>query len=153
MEPFFAEKKDIASWMKLVRQIRGDFPGLETEMSLDAHEQTVLRFMAKRQALCVWEADEIIGALLFSRRQNRICFLAVSPEHRREGAASILLEKALAQLDRKREITVSTFRQDDEKGLSPRALYRKFGFTEGALTEEFDYPNQVFVLSPQTPNQ
>ena len=28
------------------------------------------------------------------------------------------------------------------------ALYRKFGFQEGELTEEFGHPTQVFVLYP-----
>jgi ribosomal protein S18 acetylase RimI-like enzyme len=75
-----------------------------------------------------------------------ICCLAVSPEQRRKGIASKLLEKALDELDRNRDITVSTFRENDEKGAAPRALYRKYGFREGELTEEFNYPNQVFVL-------
>lgn len=78
-----------------------------------------------------------------------ICCLAVSPEYRRCGIASALLEKALAELDRSREITVSTYREDDEKGVAPRALYKKYGFVEGELNIEFDYPNQKFVLFPQ----
>lgn len=77
-----------------------------------------------------------------------ICCLAVDPEHRREGIASILLRKAFNELDARREITVSTFRENDEKGIAARALYRKFGFQEGELTEEFGYPNQLFVLHP-----
>ena len=75
-----------------------------------------------------------------------ICCLAVDPDFRRQGIASMLLEKALQELDRNRDITVSTFREDDEKGRAPRALYKKFGFKEGELTVEFGYPNQVFVL-------
>ena len=75
-----------------------------------------------------------------------ICCLAVHPEYRRNGIASILLETALGELDRSRDITVSTFREEDEKGTAPRALYRKYGFCEAELTMEFNYPNQVFVL-------
>ncbi len=77
-----------------------------------------------------------------------ICCLAVSAEHRRQGIGSALLEKALDELDRSREISVSTFREDDEKGTAPRALYKKFGFKEAELIEEFGYPNQRFVLYP-----
>lgn len=44
------------------------------------------------------------------------------------------------------DISVSTFREDDEKGIAPRALYKKFGFKEDELIEEFGYPNQRFVL-------
>ena len=75
-----------------------------------------------------------------------ICCLAVDPDHRRAGIASALLDRALSELDRTREITVTTFREDDIKGTAPRALYKKFGFEEGELVEEFGYPNQVFVL-------
>ena len=75
-----------------------------------------------------------------------ICCLAVSPKYRRKGIASLLLEKALTELDRTRDITVTTFREDDEKGNAPRRLYQKFGFEEGNLLEEFGYPVQEFIL-------
>lgn len=55
-----------------------------------------------------------------------ICYLAVSPEYRRRGVASILMDEVLTNLDRTKEISVSTFRADDEKGTAPRALYEKY---------------------------
>ena len=79
-----------------------------------------------------------------------ICCLAVSPDYRRRGIASLLMTEALNNLDRNRDITVSTFRENDPKGAAPRALYRKFGFSEGRLLMEFDYPNQEFVLRRDT---
>ena len=148
MEASFGDISYIDSWMKLVRKVSWNFPGLETEEGLDEHKQTVLKFMNKKQALCVRNQETIVGVLLFSRSRNMICCLAVDPDHRKQGLASILLEKALDELDRSKEITVSTFRENDDKGIAPRALYRKFGFQEGELTEEFGYPNQVFVLYP-----
>ena len=77
-----------------------------------------------------------------------ICCLAVAPAYRRHGVASMLMTEALANLDRTKEISVSTFRADDEKGIAPRALYEKFGFIADELMEEFDYPSQKFVLHP-----
>lgn len=148
MEATFGDISYIDSWMKLVRKVSWNFPGLETEEGLDEHKQTVLKFMNKKQALCVRNNETIVGVLLFSRNRNMICCLAVDPDHRKQGLASILLKKALDELDRSKEITVSTFRENDDKGIAPRALYRKFGFQEGDLTEEFGYPNQVFVLYP-----
>ncbi len=148
MEAMFGESACIDSWMQLVRKVSWNFPGLETEERIDEHEQTVLKFMNKKQALCVQSQETVIGVLLFSRSNNMICCLAVDPDYRKQGVASILLRKALDELDGSREITVSTFRENDEKGIAPRALYRKFGFQEGELTEEFGYPNQVFVLRP-----
>ncbi len=147
-EVVYGNSSDIHSWMDLVRSISWNFPGLETEAALAEHEQTVLRFMGKKQAICVRNDSEIIGVMLFSRKHNMICCLAVSPEYRRCGIASKLMEKALGELDRKSDITVSTFREKDVKGTAPRALYKKYGFVEGELTLEFDYPNQVFILKP-----
>ena len=53
MEAVFGESSCINSWMQLVRKVSWNFPGLETEACIDEHEQTVLKFMNKKQALCV----------------------------------------------------------------------------------------------------
>ena len=148
MEAVFGDNACIDSWMQLVRKVSWNFPGLETEERLEEHKQTVLKFMKKKQALCVRNGETVAGVLLFSSGKNMICCLAVDPEQRKRGLASILLRKALDELDRSKEITVSTFRENDDKGAAPRALYRKFGFQEGEMTEVFGYPNQVFVLYP-----
>ena len=149
MEAVFGDNSCIDSWMQLVRKVSRSFPGLETEDRLEEHKQTVLKFMRKKQALCVMNKETVAGVLLFSRSRNMICCLAVDPAYRKQGFASILLRKALDELDRSKIITVSTFRENDDKGIAPRALYRKFGFQEGEMTEEFGYPNQIFVLYPQ----
>ena len=146
MKVLFGETSDIDSWMQLVKKVSWNFPGLETEESIEEHKMTVLKFISRRQALCVKDNKEVVGVLLFSRNKNMICCLAVSPEHRKRGIASALLIKALSELDRNKDITVSTFRDNDDKGIAPRALYKGFGFEEGELTKEFGYPNQVFVL-------
>ena len=146
MEVEYGTLRDIKSWMELVQQVRWNFPGLETQEALEDHRQTVLRFMGENRALCVKDKDKIIGVLLLSQKHIRICCLAVAPEHRRSGIASALLKKALAELDRSKDITVTTFRENDEKGVAPRGLYKRFGFAEGELLAEFGYPVQEFVL-------
>ena len=128
MKVLFGETSDIDSWMQLVKQVSWNFPGLETEESIEEHKMTVLKFISRRQALCVKDNKEVVGVLLFSRNKNMICCLAVSPEHRKRGIASALLIKALSELDRNKDITVSTFRDNDDKGIAPRALYKGFGF-------------------------
>lgn len=144
----FANENDIDSWMKLVREVRWNFPGLETEESLIEHRQTVVKFIKSNEAICIKDEAKIAAVLLFSKEHNMICFLAVLPEYRKKGYASELMKTALENLDRTKEISVSTFREDDEKGTAPRALYKKFGFIEGELMEEFGYPNQKFILKP-----
>ena len=148
LEVYHGTPDDIDSWMELVCKVRWNFPGLETEEALDEHRQTVSKFIQKCQAVCVKDGENIVGVLLFSIKHNMICFLAVDPDYRQKGISSALLEKAISRLDRTRDITVSTFREEDEKGVAPRALYRKLGFIEGELTVEFGYPNQVLVLKP-----
>ena len=137
---------DIESWMELVQSVSWNFPGLETEVAMEEHRRTVLRFMGENRALCVKDAEKVVGVLLLSKKHNMICCLAVTPEYRRNGIASALLEKALAELDRSKDITVTTFRDKDEKGIAPRTLYKRFGFTEEKLMIENDYPVQRFVL-------
>ena len=151
MKALYGESSDIQNWMALVRKVREGFPGLETEEALLEHQNTLLKFMGKKQAVCVKKEDTIAGVLLFSRNRNMICCLAVDPEFRRQGIASILLQEALSELDLSSDVTVSTFREGDEKGTAPRSLYRKFGFIEGELTEEFGYPNQVFYRPGNSP--
>ena len=148
MEVQLGRNQDVDEWMKLVEEISWNFPGLETMEGLNEYRETLLRFIGKDQALCVHNATKVMGVLLFSRKRNMICCLGVSPEYRRYGIATMLLDAALEQLDRAKEITVSTFREEDEKGVAPRALYKKFGFIEDELIEEFGYPNQKFVLHP-----
>ena len=142
----YGTSMDIESWMDLVKLVSWNFPGLETEADIENHRKTVLRFMDENRALCVKETDKVVGVLLISKKHNMICCLAVAPEYRRKGIASVLLEKALSELDRSNDITVTTFRDNDEKGIAPRALYKKFDFVEEKLTVENDYPVQRFVL-------
>lgn len=95
MEVLFGRIADIDLWMKLVEKVSWNFPGLETARGLEDHRQTVLRFMEDGRALCVKIDGRIVGVLLFSKKYNMICCLAVDPECHRRVIASALLEKAL----------------------------------------------------------
>ncbi len=146
MKVEFGRTSDIDSWMRLVRKVSWNFPGSETEQSIDEHKIIVLKFMNDKRALCVKNGQDIVGVLLYSRKRNLKCCLAVDPAYRKRGITSLLLREAIDKLDRDKDITVSTFRENDVKGIAPRKLYKKFGFEEGELIEEFGYPNQRFVL-------
>ncbi len=142
----FGNLADITSWMKLVKEVKWNFPGLETDEAFEEHKKTVMKFISQKRALCVKEQGEVVGVLLFSRKYNMICCLAVKPEFRNRGIASMLIKKAFNELDSDKDIVVSTFREGDDKGAAARAFYKKFGFVEGELIEEFGYPCQVFTL-------
>lgn len=146
MEVCFASISDIDLWMNFVQKVSSSFPGLETDKELKQHKKTVLKFIENKQALCVKHGKNITGAILFSKKDNEICFLAVDPQFRNRGTATRLLNEALLQLDRKRGIFLITFREDDSRGTVARLLYEKMGFKQGELIEAFGHPCQKFIL-------
>lgn len=142
--------EDIPAWMALVRRVAWNFPGLETESALQEHEATVAKFIRKGNAVCALCEGRLIGVLLFSRRLNMLCCMAVDPEYRRRGAAQGMFDRMRCMADPSRPLTVTTFRAGDPKGDAPRAFYQKNGFREGELVEENGYPCQVFLRDEQT---
>lgn len=146
MKVVLGEIEDIESWMELVKEVRWKLPGLDTDEEIEEHKNTVIEFMKQNEAMCVKDNNMIVGVLLYSKEYNMICCLAVAKNYRKNGIASMLLKEALKKLDKTKNIVVSTFREDDPNGIAPRALYKKFGFVEDELIEEFGYPSQKFVL-------
>ncbi len=141
-----ATERNIDHWMALVDKVKGSFPGLETEKALAEHRKTVLEFMDKGCAICAKEAGRIVGTLLFSRQTNTLCFLAVDAEHRRQHIAEEMFSYMLNLMDAGKDITVTTYRAEVLEGIPARKFYKKMGFAEGKLTEEFGSPVQELVL-------
>ena len=137
---------DIEQWMRLVAMVRDAFPGLETAEALREHREAVLNFMGRDSAICAKAQGKIIGALLFSKEASEICFLAVDPDHRRQHAAERMVAFMMTQLDPRRDVSVTTYREGAPGGSAARAFYRRMGFTEGELTEEFGSPVQRFIF-------
>ena len=52
----------------------------------------------------------------------------------------------LTKMDPKSDISVTTYRDGVPEGTAARAFYKRIGFNEGKLTEEFGSPVQEFVL-------
>ena len=146
VEISFAHPCDIDRWMALVDRVKDAFPGLETREALAEHRRTVLGFMERNAALCARFDGKIVGALLFSREDSMLCFLAVDPGFRRRRIAEKLVQRMLHHLDADRAVTVTTYHAGVPEGRAARAFYRHLGFVEGRLTEEFGSPVQEFVL-------
>ena len=141
-----AHSGDIDRWMALVDRVKDAFPGLETREALAEHRRTVLGFMERNSALCARFDGKIVGALLFSREDSMLCFLAVDPACRRQHIAEKLVRYMFTFLDSDRAVTVTTYHAGVPERRAARAFYRHFGFVEGRLTEEFGSPVQEFVL-------
>lgn len=142
----FAALDDLPSWMQLVELVRSNFPGLETQELLDGYRNTVIKNINRGSAICAKEQDTVVGILLFSEKHSMLCCMAVHPDYRQKGAATKMINLMLEHLPAGRDVVVTTFREDDEKGTAPRALYKKFGFEEDELCFEFNYPEQKFIL-------
>lgn len=140
-EAVIAEPSDIPAWLALVMRVSDSFPGLD----MADYAETLKKNIARKTALCVKSGDRMAGVLLFSPARRQLSFLATDPAFRRRGVASFLVEKMLERMP-DGDITVTTFREGDEKGTAPRALYKRLGFVPAELFLEFDYPVQRFVL-------
>ncbi|MBD5551676.1 MAG: GNAT family N-acetyltransferase [Lachnospiraceae bacterium] len=99
---------DIEEWIKLVVKVSPLFPGLETCEAIAEHKNTVLEFMGRGEALCVKDGVKVVGVLLYSRKHNMLCCLAVDSDYRKLGIASALILEALRNLDRSRNITATS---------------------------------------------
>lgn len=146
MEIRLAQEQDIDSWMTLVERVRNVFPGLETTEAMAEHRITVLQFIRTSSAICAVSEGQIRGALLFSRENGMLCFLAVDAACRRQHIAKELVSFMLTQIGDETDVTVTTYREGDPNGVAARAFYKHLGFSEGRLTEEFGCPVQEFVL-------
>ncbi len=141
-----AKPEHIDAWMALVEQVRDAFPGLETAEAMAEHRATVLKFMQSSSAIWAVDAGRVIGTLLFSRENSVLCFLAVDPIYRRQHIARQMVDFMLTQMEDGKDITVTTYREGNPNGIAARAFYKRLGFSEGKLTEEFGSPVQEFVL-------
>ena len=141
-----AAQQDLDGWMRLVDRVKDAFPGLDTRDALEEHRRAASGFMCRGEAVCAKEQGQIVGALLFSREDGMLCFLAVDPKHRRQHIAQRMVSEMLMKMDPRGDIRVTTYRDGAPQGAAARAFYQRLGFTEGRLTEEFGCPVQEFVL-------
>lgn len=146
MEIVLGKECEIENWMRLVYKVKDSFPGLETKKALQEHRNTVLNFMSRNAAICAKDADQIVGVLLFSREDQMLCFLAVDADYRRQHIAEKMVNYMLTFLNSGKEIVVTTYREGVPEGEAARAFYKRLGFSEGTLTEEFGSPVQEFRL-------
>ena len=146
LEIRLGRESDIHDWMILIDQVKASFPGLETEEAMEEHKETVLNFIRNQSAICAIKENKIVGTLLFSKKNHMLCFLAVDAEYRRQHIAEKMVSYMLTFMDPEEDIVVTTYREGVPEGIAARAFYKRLGFTEGKLTEEFGSTVQEFVF-------
>ena len=104
--------------------------------------------MSRDAAICAKREGRVVGALLFSREPAVLCFLAVDDACRRQHIGERMVACMRTFLDHAKEVTVTTYREGVQEGVAARAFYKRLGFAEGKLTEEFGSPVQEFIWEP-----
>lgn len=138
----YAADADIPAWMDLVHLVIDGFPHLDEEKYL----QQLKEYIRNRRALILRDGDIAAGIMAFHEMTGSIDFLGVHPQYRKRGIARAFCEKALHELVRSDEITVTTFREGDKADTGYRRTFKNLGFAQEELLVEFGYPTQRFVL-------
>jgi GNAT superfamily N-acetyltransferase len=120
----------LPSLIKLAREVEPLFESPMTED--DGFHTFIRRKVAQHEAFIVRDggSNEVKGLIAISHHNSAISWLAVFEKHRGKGVGSSLLAKAITELGRGNEISVVTFRADNEAGIPARKLYQKFGFID-----------------------
>ncbi|MDD3269029.1 MAG: GNAT family N-acetyltransferase [Syntrophomonadaceae bacterium] len=139
---------DIPLWMDLVHLAIDGFPHLEE----DAHLTVLKRYITKQGALLMTEGGISIGSMMINYETGSIDFLAVHPLYRKQGIARDLLNVALTELLKNKEISITTFREGDKADTGYRKALKELGFAEAELLTEFGYPTQRMVLPREESN-
>jgi GNAT superfamily N-acetyltransferase len=85
--------------------------------------------------------------MMIGYETGSIGFLAVHPLYRNRGVSQDLLNVALTELLKDREISITTFREGDRADTGYRKAFKELGFAEAELLTEFGYPTQKMVLA------
>jgi len=149
VEPF--ELDMMPSLVKLAREVEPLFEGHMAEDK--GFHEFIRRKIAQHEAFVIIDreqSNELLGLIAFSHHNNAISWFAVFEKHRRKGIGSKLLAHAINELDRKTEISVTTFREDHKEGIPARRLYQKFGFRDFDTNYYYDgLPRCVMKRPPQ----
>lgn len=145
-EIIFATEEDISSWMDLVRLVIDGFPYLNEKEYTKVLKQNI----AERRALIMKEGDIAIGIMMICYTTGSIDFLGVHPLYRKQGIAREFLDKAITELLKHKNITITTFREGDKADTGHRRALKELGFAEAELLTEFGYPTQKMILPIQS---
>ena len=138
----YATQADLPSWMKLVRLLRWNFPGLETEEALSEYEKNAAQeYWSQQRNLCKGSRANCWNIAFFAPSQR--AFLHSDPP-RLQAAGNCLKADWQNASKARRHKGYHCFHLSERgsKGQCPARALSKLGFKAGELTEEFVYPTQ-----------
>ena len=127
----FATQEDIPSWMELVHLVIDGFPHLDEKQYLAQLQESV----KSKRALILKDADTAIGIMAFNEITGSIDFFGVHPQYRKRGIAKAFCEKALYELARSAQISVTTFREGDKADTGYREVCILLLFTPASILQ------------------
>ncbi len=141
----FAVSADIDDWMELVNLTIDGYPHLDESEYLEK----LNHYIADKKALILRDEGMAIGVMGFSDETGSIDFFAVHPQYRSLGITKIFLDKLADGLLTGKEISITTYCEDDKADTGYREEYVRLGFAERELLTEYGYPVQRFVFIPK----
>ena len=146
----FAEDNELEVWKKLAKDVADIFGNPTMDIDLEFIGYAQRKILQKEALIAVDDLNkEFYGIIGFSRKFNRITWFGVFEKYRSKGIGSKLLESALNELDKTKEITVETYRENFIPGQPARKIYKKFGFkeTDINLFDSFGNERSKFVIN------
>jgi ribosomal protein S18 acetylase RimI-like enzyme len=136
----FAEENELEKWKIIAKDVAKIFgnPTMDEDLEFIDYAQ---RKIKQKEAIIATDDEnkEFYGFIGFSKHYNRITWFSVLEKYRNKGIGYNLLEKAIKELDKTKEITVETYRENYIPGKPARHIFEKFGFkeTENDLFDNF----------------
>ena len=140
-----AKKEDISDWMNLMRLVIDGYPVMDEDDYLAKLEESIY----EKRALVLRDRNILIGAMAFTYSPGSIEFLGVHPQYRNRGLQRLFLNTLLEIYLPGKEISTTTYREQDKADTGHRDMLLQLGFAEKELLTEFGYPTQRFVLPPK----
>lgn len=142
----FAKESDTECWMDLVRLVISGFPCFHEE----EYREVLREKVRTGQALILKDRDIAIGIMLFTYETGSIDFMGSHPLYRNRGIPQAFLDKAMGELMKGKEISITTYREGDRADTGQRKEIRELGFAEAELLVEYGYPTQRFTRKEES---
>lgn len=149
MNIIVAKENIIPQWNELAREVEPIFQG---QMADTIGFQDFMRKKIEQEEafiVCSEINNSLMGLITVSRQNNRISWFAVSEQYRNKGIGTVLLTYALNQLDRTKDITVTTFLEGFGPGGPARTVYKKLSFADFQVIESEGHIRSLMKLPPR----
>jgi ribosomal protein S18 acetylase RimI-like enzyme len=124
-----ATTNDIPGWKEIIKEVEPLFGNMLDDPGFIP---AILAAIEANIVFCFEDeiTNQLYGVIVINHDDNSIEWLAVSSNAKRTGVGRKLVEKALNELNIRRDICVQTFSSNIPEGIAARKLYEKFGFVD-----------------------